>query len=299
MSRIFVQVTSRMATCCMAIALLCTTAFGRTATYHVSPQGDNANPGTSLEAPWKSIDRGQPAFLLDDIQEGDAVIRLSKASQFPERGTLRIGADLVVSYTGRTSQTVTGCEGVETRTKGATVVCPEAPPPLPGDLVVVSPGVYQERLADQAPDGQDPPLAVVMIRSGGSRDNPVTFKGQPGVVVDGHDEILAVGLNAPYVVFEGFELRRGGMRMDRAHGSAVRNGSVHGGKKSLGAHYCTGVEISGNVVYDMVGAWSESGINLIGCAESVVAHNTVVANHNSGIFVSRGTGNLIASNLVA
>ena len=69
------------------------------ATYHVQPDGDNANSGSAATASeaWRSVDRGQPAILLKDIKEGDTELELSKASQFPSKGTLLIGKDLRIT----------------------------------------------------------------------------------------------------------------------------------------------------------------------------------------------------------
>ena len=270
------------------------------ATYHVRPDGDNANPGsaaTSAEA-WRSVDRGQPARLLKDIQHGDTEVELSKASQFPAKGTLLIGKELRITYTGRSAQKVTGCQGVKPAKKGSLVSCPDALPPKAGDTVLVAPGVYTETFAEE-PIGSYPyPLAAVVITSGGAKGQPVVFKGLAGTIIDGRDEIIGVALTASHVVFEGFEVRKGGVWANRVDNVILRSCVVHGGNKGISFHYVSNVEISGNIVYDVVGAWSQHGISLNNCNTSAVARNTIVANAQ-GVSVTRGSGNQITRNLIS
>jgi parallel beta-helix repeat protein len=272
----------------------------RAATYHVRPDGDNANSGsaaTPAEA-WRSVDRGQPARLLADVKEGDTAIELSKASQFPAKGTLLVGKELRITYTGRSAQRVTGCQGVKTAKKGSPVSCPDAPPPAAGDTVLVAPGVYAETLA-QEPTGSYPyPLAAVAITSGGAKGEPVVFKGLAGTIIDGRDEIIGVALAASHVVFEGFEVRKGGVWANRADNVVLRSCAIHGGNKGISFHYVSNAQISGNIVYDIVGAWSQHGVGLDSCNTTAVTRNTVVANAH-GVSVTRGSGNQITRNLIS
>jgi hypothetical protein len=149
---------------------------------------------------------------------------------------------------------VTGCQGVKTAKKGRLVSCPDAPPTA-GDTVLVAPGVYAETLAEE-PTGSYPyPLAVVAITVGGTKGEPVVFKGLPGTIIDGRDEIIGVALAASHVVFEGFEVRKGGVWANRADKVVLRSCAVHGGNKGVSFHYVSNAQISGNIVYDIVGAW--------------------------------------------
>ncbi len=282
-----------------AITFLCIITPSHAATYHVRPDGDNAHAGTAATAAaaWRSVDRGQPALLLNDAKDGDTELALSKASQFPEKGTLLIGKDIRVAYTGRSAQKVTGCQGVKAAKKGSCVTCPDAPPPQAGDTVLVAPGVYTETFTED-PIWSDYPPAVVVITSGGAQGQPVVFKGMEGAAIDGRDDIMGVAIAASHVTVEGFEVRKGGVWGNHAKHITLRSCSIHGGRIGVSFHYCSALEISGNIVYDIVGAWSQHGINLDNCESSVVTHNTIVANSHA-IWVNRGSGIQITRNLIS
>jgi hypothetical protein len=287
-----------------ALAIIATFAFllaGQpcpAATYHVQPDGDNANSGATAAEAWRSVDRGQPAFLLKDLQEGDTELELSKASQFPAKGTLLIGKQLRITYTGRSAQKVSGCQAVKGAKAGSLVSCPDAPPPQAGDTVLVAPGVYTETFAAEPVVLYPYPLATVAITSGGTKDRPVVFQGLARAIVDGRDEVIGVALAASHVVFEGFEVRKGGVWANHVDTVAVRSCAIHGGNKGICFHYASNVEISGNLVYDIVGAWSQHGINLNRCNATAVTRNTIVANDH-GISVGGGSGNKITRNLIS
>ncbi|MFA5265130.1 MAG: NosD domain-containing protein, partial [Opitutaceae bacterium] len=282
-----------------AVIILSATMPCQAATYHVRTDGDNANSGlaaTSSEA-WRNIDRGQPGILLKDIKEGDTELELSKASQFPSKGTLLIGKDMLITYAGRSSQKVTGCQGVKPAKKGSRVSCPGTPPPKAGDTILVAPGLYTEKLSED-PIWSDYPFATVLITSGGAKGQPIVFRGSDGVVIDGRDEIVGIAVAAAHVTFEGVEVRKGGVWGNRANNIVLRNCSVHNGRMGVSFHYSSNIEISGNIVYDIVGAWSEHGINLDTCTDCVVSGNTIITNSH-GVSISGGSGHQLTRNLIA
>jgi parallel beta-helix repeat protein len=163
-------------------------------------------------------------------------------------------------------------------------------------MVLAAPGVYAETLIGD-PTGPDP-LAAVLITSSGAKGRPVVFKGLAGTIVDGRDEVIGVALAAPDVVLEGFEVRKGGVWASHADGVAIRSCAIHGGNKGISLHYVSHAEIADNIVYDIVGAWSQHGINLDSCDTTAVTRNTIVANGH-GVSVGRGSGNRIARNLIS
>lgn len=270
-------------------------------TYYVRPDGNDDNSGinnTAAEA-WCSIDRGQPTWLRKACKVGDTVLQVVKTTQFPESGKLRIGKN-VVTYTGKTFQSFTGCSNVPNAKISSLVysknyICPGA-----GDTVVVARGVYTLNY-DKVPDTSGGKgLAVAMIAKGGTEQAPLIFRGEGLPVVDAESEnkVRSFLVRADYVYVDSFDIRRGGFWGGWSRGSKVLNCRIHEGSYALLFAYSDDVEIAFNKVYDFKGAWTVHGITLNQCKSANIHHNTIVSSAD-GIVINGGSNIDIGNNLIA
>ncbi|MDJ0638039.1 MAG: right-handed parallel beta-helix repeat-containing protein [Paracoccaceae bacterium] len=159
-----------------------------------------------------------------------------------------------------------------------------------GDVVVVAPGVYTDR---------------VQIKRGGSQDNPVTFRPMKRgtVIIDGSEtrrDSDLVKIIANNVIFEGFEIRnarRSGISIWGSRNVTIRGNTISGSVRSaIWAGYSRpgkskGILIEGNTVYGNVlenrsRSWSSGWARAIGVdlTEGAVVHkNRVYHNYGEGI----------------
>lgn len=274
-------------------------SYGKT--YYVRVDGDDASLGDAdtAQGAWRSIDRGQPTVVTKAAAAGATEIFVVKATQFPERGTVRIGQTDII-YQGRTAQSLTGCSGVPEVKIGALVRSVDYLPPQAGDEVVVGAGVYFLPMENEAVGAPNYPAAAVTITAGGKADQPVVFKGRGLPVLDGRDELNAISIvGASYVQIEGFDIRRGGLFAMRCNGLVVNNCRVHEGNRGISISYADDVEVSGNMIYDFQGAWTSHGINLGPSNRANVHHNTIVSSNSGVRLYGQSTDSRITNNLIA
>jgi len=280
---------------------VCLTVPLNAATYYVRPDGNDAARGTrnAPRAAWRSIDRGQPAVLAESIEAGATEVTVLKATHFPPRGRLKIGKS-TVTYRSRTDSKFMGCKGAPKASAGSLAENIVWHPPKGGDTVIVQPGVYCLHLDGPARSTHNHGAAVVMIYAGGSRGRPVVYRGEGMPVIDGREvyKVRGVAIRAPWVRFERFDIRRGGLAIGWADNTSALANRVHQGSYGLQAHYSKNVEFSGNLVYDYHGAWTSPGISLISVDGATVRNNTVVSCH-TGISLARSRNVMLSRNLVA
>jgi parallel beta-helix repeat protein len=257
-------------------------------TYYVRTDGNDANAGTAntAEGAWRSIDHGQPTCLLEGTQPGQAEIKVARAEQFPAHGTLLLG-NTRVTYSGRTSMAFTGCQGTPGVGAGTVVASADWAPPAAGDSVMVAAGAY---LAPLDVSTYWESNATVVITAGGTPDKPVTFQGVGLPVVDGRHLANGWRVKTNFVVIDGFEMRDCGISLWQSAGSVIRNCRMHGGNAGgINARYCKNLDIAGNTIWDLQGAWSESPIT-IGDSTSCAIHQNTIAQCGRSAIVFFGDG---------
>ncbi|HID73344.1 TPA: hypothetical protein EYP38_05375 [Candidatus Micrarchaeota archaeon] len=284
----------------IALAILSwATTLAEAKVYYVRPDGNDANSGlkNSPQGAWRSIDRGQPTILTEDISEGQTMVPVEKATQFPPKGRVRI-AGSVVTYTARTATRLLGCKGAPKARKGTKVESLDWSPPAPGDTVVVVGDIYWHEWMDDLPDGFQ--FSVAIIRRGGKAEKPIVFRGEGFPVIDGRDRMKSITVLAPYVHLEGFDIRRGGLYALFSDGLKVLNCKIHHeGRYGLFVRYSRDVEIANNLIYDLHGAWTGAGIT-VGDSRRVHVHHNTVVNCRVGIrFFGRCPEAKVERNLVA
>ena len=144
---------------------------------------------------------------------------------------------------------------------------------VPGDTVVVHPGVYVES---------------VLIATSGTAGAPVVFRGEPGAILECPDpeaslSAFAVASGVGHVVVEGFTARGGYhetilLRAD-AHDIVLRDLDLHENRTGIwvaGAHdvVVEGCSIRDNTVH---------GLRVLGDSTGVLVRDTVSRGHDDGI----------------
>ena len=257
------------------IACLILSASVGAETYYVRPDGDDAADGTSPQSAWRSIDRGQPTWLVRRASKGDRVLYVAKASHFPPKGRLRIG-DSIVRYSARTIDAFVGCEGTPDADPGTLVESLEYSCPGPGDTVVVGPGVYFQPLSPALTDNAPP--AVVTLRRGGRPGKPLQYVARGTVIIDGRLDMACINVShATDVVIRGFHLRRGGVYVWQSRRVRVLGNRVYEGPRGIFLTYSSECEVARNLVFDFYGAWTAHGITIGPGSGHRVHHNTIVA----------------------
>lgn len=272
--------------------------------YYVRPDGNNSNSGigNTPSKAWKTIDRGQPTRLLENISEGQKEIKVLRALQFPSSGTVLINKKPVTYESIKDNYILLNCKGAPEAKKGTIVKSSDWRPPKAGDTVTVEKGVYYS--PNNWPDKKVKGLvrAAVSISSGGSKDKPVLFKGIDKPVIDGRHQAWALRFDgASNVIFESFNIRRYGVWIWQSNGIVLKNNLIHEGKGGIFARYSKNIEILNNKVYDLHGAWTGSPITLGAGKNYTVKNNTIVDSGREAIRVFDKTGDnyIIQNNLIS
>ncbi|MCX8073204.1 MAG: PKD domain-containing protein [Candidatus Binatia bacterium] len=130
---------------------------------------------------------------------------------------------------------------------------------LPGDSLIVRPGVYRE---------------AVIIAVGGTANAPIWLKAEPGVVLESPDPTGSLSAwdfrpTAAYIIVEGFEIRGGYHESvfvrPGAHDLALRRLSIHGNR---------------------------SGVWIAGAANIELSASTIEANTSTGVRIYQGSQNI-------
>ncbi len=296
----------RPATCCLLVTvwIACAIPCTKAATFHVTPGGDNADTGLSLREAWHSIDRGQPTWITAPGPAGATELQVANALQFPPTGRVRIGK-VVVSYNDRTGNRLLDCKGAPAVKPGNRVFSLDWPAPKPGDVVLVHAGIWRAQYAATG-NHKDRPAAFLTVT--GSRDKPIVFRGIGNPVIDGLD--IAVGLRimrAEHLLVEGFEVRRGGIYLWQCGNVILRNCRVHHGNRGISIAYSQNIEISGNFIYDLYGAWTGPPLSIGVSAGCVIRNNTIAGSGRMGIDMygretdntsSNTSSNIISHNII-
>jgi hypothetical protein len=168
----------------------------------------------------------------------------------------------------------------------------------PGDLVIARPGRYAGLVL-----GWDGP-------QNGTAANPITFRGEPGAIIDSRNNRTADGINlegASHVVVEGFSvlnggtITRAGIRSVTNRGVVIRNNRIDSaGRWGILTGFSDDVLIEGNVTSR---AQIEHGIYVSNaCVNPIVRDNQVWGNAANGIHMngdlSQGGSGLIVNALV-
>lgn len=169
---------------------------------------------------------------------------------------------------------------------------------LPGDLIIVRPGRYAGFVL-----GWDGP-------QNGTVTNPITFRGEPGAIVESRNIRTADGINlegASFIIIEGFSIQnngtitRAGIRSVTNQSVLIRNNQVDlSGRWGIFTGFSNSVTIENNVTSR---AQIEHGIYVSNsCVNPVVRNNRIWGNAGNGIHlngdVSQGGNGLILNALV-
>lgn len=169
---------------------------------------------------------------------------------------------------------------------------------LPGDLIVVRPGRYAGFVL-----GWDGP-------QNGTVTNPITFRGEPGAIVESRNIHTADGINlegASFIIIEGFSIQnngtitRAGIRSVTNQSVLIRNNQIDfAGRWGVFTGFSNSVTIENNVVSR---AQMEHGIYVSNsCVNPIMRNNRIWGNAGNGIHmngdVSQGGNGLILNALV-
>jgi len=267
-------------------------------TYYVHPEGNDANSGLTVEKSWKSIDRGQPTLLLNACKPGDTELSVVKANQFPASGKVLVN-NVEVSYTGRSLQKLTGCSNVPKASAEAKVRLLDSRLAGAGDTIVVKQGVYYLPF-EKAPELKRLGFAVAMFFRGGKQGSPLRIVGDGYPIVDARDEgkIASISIQGDSIELSGLDVRRGGIVARYAKEIKIADCRVHEGRTAINAYGVETIEIVGNKVYDMIGAWTSHGIAISRCSNVAIRNNTIVSNAYA-VKVQSCQKVIVANNLIA
>lgn len=280
---------NKIKTLLLICGIFCSLA-GSAATYYVCPYGNNNNSGTEKNASgaWRTIDRGQPAFLIENIKDGQKEIKLSRAIQFPKSGTVRIGNNKI-RYTSRNFYTLKGCSGAKASRRGSRIHSVDWQLPKAGDTVIVTKGVYIAKSG--WPKMRGLYRGAVVFTSGGTKDRPVIYSGEKGAIIDGRLLEDAVYFSAAHgIVLEGFNIRRGRLILFQSSYCVIKNNIMHEGRGGIHVRYSHDIEIAYNKIYDYRGAWTEPGIFAGAGQRYYIHHNTIAETSRPAIVISDKAG---------
>ena len=149
---------------------------------------------------------------------------------------------------------------------------------LPGDTVIVHPGIYRE---------------TVFIAVSGTAESPITFQGLAGAILESPDPTASfsafdVTLGVGNVVIDGFEAR-GGFHETifvraGAHDITVRNCNLHDNRLGIWVDSAANVEISGCQVHHNTAL----GVRISGSSRFVTVRDTSSSNNDDGAGCSGG-----------
>jgi hypothetical protein len=169
---------------------------------------------------------------------------------------------------------------------------------VPGDLIIVRPGRYAGFVL-----GWDGP-------QNGTAANPITFKGEPGAVIEARNLRTTDGINlegASYIVIEGFAISNGGtitragIRSVTNQHVVIRNNQIdQAGRWGILTGFSNDVTIENNITSR---SQIEHGIYVSNsCVNAIVRNNQVWGNAGNGIHMngdlSQGGNGLIVNALV-
>jgi len=203
-------------------------------TYYVRCDGDDANSGNknTAKSAWRTIDRGQPTFLMKSSKFGDSVLHVLKANQFPPRGKVKIN-NTVISYTGRTLQALTGCKNVSDIPAFTKIWSVDYTHASAGDTIIIEKGVYSLSF-DAFPERSRFGFAIAMFFAGGKSGAPLIIKGNGLPVIDAGDEpnCDSLSIQSDHIQIENLDIRRGGIRIQNARRVKLLNCRIHQGDVS-------------------------------------------------------------------
>jgi hypothetical protein len=251
--------------------------------YYVSPNGNNYNDGKSIEKAWKTPDRGLPTYLREDAKEGDKIIYVARASQFPEKGKVLIG-NKEVSYLGRTADSLIGCEGVPDAKRGTKVISLDWEYAKGGDKIIILEGVYtlKEKFSDENKEWAGGKDCVFYFNFIAPDESPVIIEGNGNVIIDGRFLKRSIIVNGKNIKIKNLKLRRGGIGIFFSKNIDFYENFVFYGIHSIFVRYSEDVDIHHNLIYDFHGAWTEPGIN-IGDSKKIRVKNNTIVNCGCGI----------------
>ncbi|MCF6314499.1 MAG: right-handed parallel beta-helix repeat-containing protein [Verrucomicrobiales bacterium] len=268
------------------------------ATYHVRPDGSNDNSGlaNTVAGAWKTMDRGQSTSLLEATVEGQTEIKVARALQFPSQGVIIIGAH-EITYTARTTHSFTGCKGVKDAKVGSLVKSKTGL--KPGDKVVVHEGVYST--LSNWPEIKGLDKFGVVISSKGTKESPIVFEGEKGTILDGRHLAYALRIRgSEHTIFRGFDIRRWGVSIWQSANVKIESCRVHEGKQGINVAYSKNIEITGNLLYSLNGAWTGSPIKVSTGSNYYIHKNTIAESKRPGIKLGHklSSGIRIENNLI-
>lgn len=272
----------------------------RAEVFYVSPSGSNNNDGKTPETAWKTIDRGQPTYLRKETKEGDKVIYVARAVQFPEKGSVKIG-DKVVKYNGRTADSLLNCEGTPEARKGTKVISLDWDYVKPGDKIIVLDGVYvlKEKFSPENKEWAGGNDGVFAITVSGKKENPIIIEGKGQAIVDGEWGKRSIFIRGNNIIVKNLNIRRGGILVVFSDNVEITGCRIYYGIHSLFVRYSKNININNNLIYDFHGAWTDSGIE-VGDTNGVNIFENTIVNCSRGLRIWGGTKNVkIERNLIA
>lgn len=251
--------------------------------YFVSPKGDNSNDGKTPEKAWKSIDRGQPTYLREDTKEGDKIIYVARAVQFPEKGKVKVG-DKIVEYEGRTADSLLNCQGTPEAKKGTKVISIDWDHLKPGDKVIVLDGIYklEEKFSSENKEWAGGNDGVFAITVSGEENNPIIIEGRKNAIIDGNWYKRSIFVRGNNIIIKNLSIRRGGILVVFSKNVEITQNRIYYGIHSVYVRYSENINITHNLIYDFHGAWTDSGIE-IGDSKSIKILNNTIVNCRTGI----------------
>ncbi len=251
--------------------------------YYVSPNGDNNNDGKSIEKAWKTPDRGLPTYLREDTKQGDEIIYVARATQFPEKGKVLIG-NKEVSYSGRTADSLIGCKGVPNAKKGTKVISLDWEYAKGGDKIIILEGVYilKEKFSPENKEWAGGKDCVFYFNFSAPNENPVIIEGKGDVIIDGEFLKRSIIVNGGNIKIKNLKLRRGGIGIFFSKNIEFCENHVFYGIHSIFIRYSENIDIHHNLIYDFHGAWTDPGIN-IGDSKKIKIKNNTIVNCSCGV----------------
>lgn len=260
--------------------------------------GNNNNAGLTPQAPWRSLDRGQPTQMRKTAVTGATTLSVARAVQLPDAGHVGIvfGAHtppgIRLHYSSRDAFTLFGvtcaantttassCVVVPAMPAGAMVYSEEWPRPPRGSTLYAGPGVYafppnattafQLELASYD--------AAYFMSTGLRVQGTVSSSGRPLSVIDGRSlsRTAVTVAGASDVMLSGFDIRRGSVYASQADGFTLTRSRVHHATTGVSIGYSQNVSVTHNLIFDNSDGARADGIAIHrGTDWAVIAHNTI------------------------